>query len=149
MLGVTINVLCSHHPMVTVTPRNNDTVCEVFVGLLMQYHYVGLDTVPVCGSNNVAQNMAGVVTDNSQNVQPSSDSDVAIQTEALDDATVQEGDDHRWQISGAPQASMMCVKEHGLPAFLHRRQCHYCTVDAGAGHGSIHVIDILYLSISS
>ena len=47
MLGVTINVLCSHHPMVTVTPRNNDTVCEVFVGLLMQYHYVGLDTVPV------------------------------------------------------------------------------------------------------
>jgi len=37
------------------------------------------------------------------------------------------------------------VEEHGLPSFLHRRQSHYCTVDAGAAHGSIHVIDILYL----
>ena len=33
MLHVTINVLCSHSPTVTVTPRNDDVVCEVFVGL--------------------------------------------------------------------------------------------------------------------
>ena len=37
------------------------------------------------------------------------------------------------------------VKKHGLPSILHRQQCHYCTVDAGVGHGSIHIINILYL----
>ena len=36
------------------------------------------------------------------------------------------------------------IKEYCLPSFLHRRQCHCCTVDAGAGHGSIHIY-ILYL----
>ena len=29
--------------------------------------------------------------------------------ESLDDATIEEGDEHRRQISGAPMASMMCV----------------------------------------
>ena len=29
VLGVTIHVLCSHHPTVTVTPRSCDAVCEV------------------------------------------------------------------------------------------------------------------------
>ena len=28
----------------------------------------------------------------------------------LDDATIEAGDEHRRQISGAPQASMMCVE---------------------------------------
>ncbi len=35
MLCVAINVLCSHHPMVTVTARSCDAVSEVFVGLVM------------------------------------------------------------------------------------------------------------------
>ena len=30
-------------------------------------------------------------------------------TQSLDDATIEEGDEHRSQISGAPMASMMCV----------------------------------------
>jgi len=93
MLGVAINVLCSHHPMVTVTPRNCEAVYEVFVGLIMQYHYLGLDNIPVCGSNDVAQNM-GVPAEKPQNVQTTSDSDVAAPADALDDATIEERDMH-------------------------------------------------------
>ncbi len=40
MLSVTINVLSSHYPMYSVTPRNHCADKEVFVGLIMQYHYV-------------------------------------------------------------------------------------------------------------
>ena len=39
MLSVTINVLSSHYPMYSVTPRNHCADNEVFVGLIMQYHY--------------------------------------------------------------------------------------------------------------
>ena len=46
MLSVTINVLSSHYPMYSVTPRNHCAVKEVFVGLIMQYHYMGLDKIP-------------------------------------------------------------------------------------------------------
>ena len=47
MLSVTINVLSSHYPMYSVTPNNHCAAKEVFVGLIMQYHYVGLDKIPV------------------------------------------------------------------------------------------------------
>lgn len=33
-----------------------------------------------------------------------------MQGDAIDDATIEEGDEHRIQISGAPMASMMCVE---------------------------------------
>ena len=46
MLSVTINVLSSHYPVYSVTPRNHCADNEVFVGLIMQYHYVGLDKIP-------------------------------------------------------------------------------------------------------
>ena len=39
MLSVKINVLCSHHPMLEVTPSNCNTVCEVFC-----------NAVSLCGS---------------------------------------------------------------------------------------------------
>ena len=35
---------------------------------------------------------------------------VPIADETLDDATIEEGDEHRRQIRGAPMASMMCVE---------------------------------------
>ena len=94
MLSVNITVLCSHHPIVTVTPRCCNANFELYVGLILQYHYVSLDRIPVCSSNAVQQNV----------------SQSATAADALDDATIQEGDEHRWQISAAPQASMMCVE---------------------------------------
>ena len=81
MLSVTISVLSSHYPSLSVTPSDHHSVNEMCVGLIMQYHYVGLDK------------MSNTDTDNE-----------------LDDTTIEEGDEHRRQISGAPQASMMCVE---------------------------------------
>ena len=52
--------------MFSVTPSNCNAVYEVFVGLIMQYHYVGLDKVQVC-SSNVAQNVPNFTGENSQN----------------------------------------------------------------------------------
>ena len=51
--------------------------------------------IPVCGSS-VQQSIK-----NSENT--------PISDESLYDATVEEGDEHRRQISGAPMTSMMCV----------------------------------------
>ena len=51
MLSVKINVLSSNHPMFSVTPGVCSAECDVFVGLILQYHYVGLDKLPVCGQN--------------------------------------------------------------------------------------------------
>ena len=97
MFSVTIHVLSSHYPMYSVTPQNHCATDEVFVGLIMQYHYVGLDKL---------QTPALPIADTP--VQPNQ-SEQAYDDE-LDEATVAEGDEHRRQISGAPQASMMCVE---------------------------------------
>ena len=101
MLSVKINVLSSNHPMVSVTPAVCSAECEIFVGLILQYHYVGLDKLPVCGAS-VQQHTQSNPDDTNTN----SDS----VNEVLDDATIEEGDEHRRQISGAPMASMMCVE---------------------------------------
>ena len=100
MLSVKINVLSSNHPMFSVTPPLCSTECEIFVGLILQYHYVGLDKLPVCGPAVYSS----VYRDNT------SDSTDNAAGETLDDATIEEGDEHRRQISGAPMASMMCVE---------------------------------------
>lgn len=55
----------------------------MFVGLIMQYHYVGFDTIPVSGSNEVPPSTTGVATDHYHDVQPKSN--VATPAEALDD----------------------------------------------------------------
>ena len=160
MLSVKINVYSSNHPMFSVTPDVCSAECEVFVGLILQYHYVGLDKLPVCGpsvqqcvqtspsdsTGDVESNTANVQskstgntgdvqsnptgntgdvqsnsTGNTGDVQSNPTGNIAdVQSspsdstdnaeEALDDATIEEGDEHRRQISGAPMASMMCVE---------------------------------------
>ena len=90
MLSVTVNVVSSDFPVYSVTPPNHCSTKELFVGLIMQYHYIGLDIIA-----EPAPPMP-VLSE-----QPGNE---------LDDATIAEGDEHRVQISGAPQASMMCVE---------------------------------------
>ena len=107
MLSVKISVLSSNHPMVSITPHCCSAECEIFVGLIMQYHYVGLDKLPVCGGS--VQQSGESTTSVSE--QPSTNSENApVADESLDDATIEEGDEHRRQISGAPMGSMMCVE---------------------------------------
>ena len=73
----------------------------------MQYHYVGLDKLPICGAS--VQQSGESTTSMSE--QPSTNSEnTPVADESLDDAAIEEGDEHRRQISGAPMASMMCVE---------------------------------------
>ena len=72
----------------------------------MQYHYVGLDTMPqvqAVDTEPMGAVKSDTVAEQPKEPEPMSDNE-------LDDATIAEGDEHRVQISGAPQASMMCVE---------------------------------------
>ena len=103
MLSVTINVLSSHHPVYSVTPTNGYVANEIFIGLIMQYHYVGLDTIPQVQAVDIEPTQP-VKTDTV--VQQPEQSEPVPDNE-LDDTTVTAGDEHRIQISGA---SIMCVE---------------------------------------
>ena len=98
MLSVKINVLSSDHPAASATPSNCTATCE---GLIKQYHYVGLDKMCDSSVEQTAQNVQTAEKANTE----SHDTETA--DEALDDAVIEEGDEHRIQISGAPMASMM------------------------------------------
>ena len=101
MLSVKINVLCSNHLIFSVIHGSSSAECEIFVGLILQYHYVGLDKLPLCGYS---------VEQNSPIVSEQANTNSPVADESLDHATIEEGDEHRRQISGAPMASMMCVE---------------------------------------
>ena len=105
MLSVKINVLSSDHPVASATPSNSDATCEMCVGLIKQYHYVGLDKM--CDSS-IEQTAQNVQTISAENVTVANTD--SHDTETADDAVIEEGDEHRIQISGAPMASMMCVE---------------------------------------
>ena len=83
MLSLKMNVLSSHHPMFSVAPGNCSAVYEIFVGLIMQYHYV------VCGSS---------VEQNAGSTPCVAEANAPVANETLDDATIEEGDEHRKQI---------------------------------------------------
>ena len=103
-----INVLSSDHPVASATPSNSNATCEVFVGLIKQYHYVGLDKICV---EQTSQNAQTIPEANVQSTVANTDShNTETADDALDDAVIEEGDEHRIQISGAPMASMMCVE---------------------------------------
>ena len=42
MFSLKINVLCSDHPAASATTGDSNATCEMSVGLIKQYHYVGL-----------------------------------------------------------------------------------------------------------
>ena len=66
MFNVTVNVLSSHNPnMIEILPRSyikHASQGEVYVGLIMQYHYVGLNQMPmdVGTSDNIVANLVAI-----------------------------------------------------------------------------------------
>ena len=78
--------------MICVLPRNGNVEYEVYIGLILQYHYVGLDKLAV--SDNVIQN---TTTDPNDTNDPLNDDIIA-------------GDEHIRQIASGPQASMMSLE---------------------------------------
>ena len=110
MLSVKINVLSTQYPtMLSIGPSSCNTLHEVYVGLIMQYHDVGLDKVsmhdeisdPEASSDNDGIPFARESEHNTSEADP------------LDDAVIE--DDIR-QITGGPQASMMSIEN--LEAFI-------------------------------
>ena len=75
----------------------------------MQYHYVGLDQIPmnVQTSNSTMANLVATTcaTDN-----PPEDGQASTTENLLDDATIEQGDQHTMQITGGLQASMMSLE---------------------------------------
>ena len=109
MLSVNINVLSSDHVAVSVTPGNCTATREIFVGLVMQFHYVGLDKM--CDSSVQGETSQTILEANGHVTVPNTDSHEPEATDnALDYTTIEKGEEHRIQISGAPMASMMCVE---------------------------------------
>lgn len=66
----------------------------------MQYHFVGLDKQNITNSNNSAD-----LPTTSNSMQNSDD----LPSSQLDDATIEQGDEHTRQITGGPQTSMMSI----------------------------------------
>ena len=83
--------------MIRAVPMNTSVEHEVNVGLILQYHYVGLDKVS-------RGSMRTLNSDDSTTANPT-DSD-----DPLDDERIAEGDEHARQITGGPQASMMSLE---------------------------------------
>ena len=109
MLSVKIIVLSSNHLMFYVTSGVCSAEREIFVGFTLQHHYLGLDKLPVCGASvqhNVQSN---------PNETSGTSENTPVADEVLDDATVEEGDEHRMQISGTHMASMMSVENPESP----------------------------------
>ena len=105
MLSVKINVLSSDHPVASATPSNSCATCEMSVGLIRQYHYVGLDKMCDSSVEGTAQNAKTISEANVQATVTNTDShNTETADDAIDDAVIEEGDEHRIQISGAPMA---------------------------------------------
>ena len=86
MFSITVNVLSTHNPsMVSITPSSGTSHGNIYIGLVEQFHYVGLDKV-------------------------SSNSECDQYEEVLDDATIEEGDAHTRQITCCPQESMLSAE---------------------------------------
>ena len=83
MLNVTVHVLSSGNPTTLTHPSQND----VYIGLVLQYHFVVLDKIPF----------------------PNESSDAAS-CDNLDDATIEEGDQHTRQITRGPRGSMLTIE---------------------------------------
>ena len=112
----------------TTPPVDNQSNCEVNLGLAMQYHFVGLDKheidMPRDNENpdNISHDVEKTVlndqsisndrsfSNNQSNGQPTSPSNVDANdqtTTPLDDNAIEEGDEHTRQITGGPLTSLM------------------------------------------
>ena len=122
--------------IVTVRPNNGNSLSTIQIGQMSETHYVGLD--PISSSNSTSNNSSNVFTCNSIHVAStnsvahvaSSDfniSDSNIESSncdsdpnTLDDATIQEGDEHLRQITGgAAMTSILLPQDPEVEAQIY------------------------------
>ena len=94
MLNITINVFSTlGSNVITVVPARSNSIGIVYIGLMGQRHYFGLDPVPTINDSSNDNN-----PDNNNNT--------------LADATIEEGDEHLRQITGsAPITSILLADD--------------------------------------
>ena len=110
MLSITINVLSSQSPtMIPIVPKNCSAQHELFIGLILQYHYVGLDKITM-NVSNVATTRTEERPNTTGTVENPPNTTKATVDNTIDDAVFEEDDEHTRQITGGHQASMMSVE---------------------------------------
>ena len=88
MLNITISIIHSDHPNITeITPSIGNSQGTVYVGLLGQLHYFGLDII----------------------VHPDTVNPVNNEDEIIDNENINEGDENIRQITGGPSESFMSL----------------------------------------
>ena len=121
---MTVNVYTATQAGCTVnpiTPIEGNSLFDISVGLIMQWHFVGLDEVITAQSADLSQCEPpraccdSDMCSDSQSPKDSSccDSDNEKQSAddiEIDEDTFQKGDQYSRQITGGPSASMMSVK---------------------------------------
>ena len=83
----------------------HDSEGEVYVCLVLQYHYVGLDQMSMDIIDSTVVATEGTTTCN-----PAEHSQATTDENPLDDETIEQGDNHTIQITGGPTASMMSLE---------------------------------------
>ena len=113
MFSITINVLSvtsQYSNTVAMTPMSGVSYNEINIGLVMQYHFVALVKSTATSSvdtNEMCDDICSQQTEiNSESVV--CDKDSAETT--LDDAVIEEGDEHTQNITGGPSASMLSLE---------------------------------------
>ncbi len=116
MFSITINVHRADNRACTVvvrTPTHGDSAFEVNLGLILQYHFVGLDRLNDSTSESHSEPITASCTAEPEHAEtspsPKDTNENASDTE-LDDATIEQGDEHTRQITGGPTVSMMSLE---------------------------------------
>ena len=114
MFSITINVLSvssQYTNTVAMTPISGVSHNEIYIGLVMQYHFVAL-VQQATDTETTSVNMGETSDDScSQQTTSNSNSVVCGDTEtSLDDAVIEKGDEHTRSITGGPSASMLSVE---------------------------------------
>ena len=108
MFNVTVHVLSSQNPtMVTILPRSYivcDSEGDVYVGLILQYHFVGLDQMSMDVETSDRTHTTSIADSSPEG------GIVGTTDNPLDDATIEQGNEHTMQITGCPSASMMSLE---------------------------------------
>ena len=101
VFNVAINILSSKHSnMIHNVPRSGNVEHEVYIGLVMQYHYDKL-----------------AMSDNVDNISRSDNT--GNTNDLFSDDVIAEGDEHIRQITGGPQKSMMSFENPEALNFGH------------------------------
>ena len=128
MLNITINVFSTlGSNVITVVPASGNSIGIVYIGLMGQRHYVGLDPFPTINDSNS-------IADNVSSVPPTTNNNPDNNSDTLADATIEEGDEHLRQITGgAPITSILSADDPEV-------ETQICSVAPAEGNRPVDIV---------